>query len=111
MESLKQKTEYEMTTLPSGEKAAMRIWTAEEEVLMNEQDGMGRIAVEMWKLMEEQKPGTFQSMRKNKTLVPYLIRLENMVYYKVKLLEQEGTPVLEAVEIYMKELREEIGVI
>ena len=111
MESLKQKTEYEMTTLPSGEKVAMRIWTAEEEALMDEQNGMGRIAVEMWKLMEVQKPGTFLSMRKNKTLVPYLIRLEDMVYFKVKMMEQEGTPVFEAVDFYMKELKEEIGVI
>ena len=104
------KPQYEITTLPSGEKVAVRVPTAEQEALMDEQEGMGRIAQEMWVLMEEQKPGTFKSMRKNKTLVPYLIRLEDQHYLKVQMSHQEGTRIFEAVEMYMQEMREERGV-
>ena len=93
------------------EKKAIHVLNENEEALKLEQEEMGSLAKAMWNLMELQKPSVFYTMRKFKTLAPYLIGLEDIMILNVTRLCQNGKTFEEAKEICLKEMKDEIGII
>lgn len=93
------------------EKININILTEEEEALKVEQEEMGSVAKDMWRLMQLQQASTFYTMRKFKTLAPYLIRLEDVLILNVTKLCQNGTTFEAAKEIYLKEMMDELGLV
>lgn len=96
---------------PALEKTITNTFTEEEAALKIEQEEMGSVAKEMWKLMELQNPSTFYTMRKLRTLAPHLIRLEDVLILNVTRLCQNGTTFEAAKEICLKEMMKELGLI
>ena len=94
------------STTASCDNVAVMTLTPEEASL--ELEKMAGVAIQMWHLMEAQKPETFKSMRANKTLAPYLIRLDEQMSYKVKVMESEGMRAPEAI-LCIKQMKQEIG--
>ncbi len=84
---------------------------AEIEALKLEQQEMGPLAKQMWNLMQVQKPFVFYTMRKLKTLAPYLCRLEDVLILNVTKLCQTGKTFEEARQIYLKEMMDELGLV
>ena len=82
-----------------------------EEALKLEQEDMGSLARGMWKLMELQQPSVFYTMRKHKTLAPYLVGLEDILILNVTRLCQSGKTFEEAKEICLKEMKDKLGLV
>ena len=98
---------HQITTTTLEEKIAIHNLT-EEEALHLEQEDMGTLARDMWNLLQLQKPSVFYTMRKYKTLAPYLIRLEDVMILNVTKLCQTGVSFEEAKKIYLKEMLDEL---
>ena len=92
-------------------KIAIQNLTEEDEALKLEQEDMGFLAKDMWNLLQLQKPSIFYTMRKSKTLAPYLIRLEDVMILNVTKLCQDGIAFNEAKKIYLKEMMDELDLI
>lgn len=99
---------HQITTTTLEEKIAIHNLTEEEDLKL-EQEEMGSLARDMWNLLQLQKPSVFYTMRKYKTLAPYLIRLEDVMILNVTKLCQTGVSFDEAKKIYLKEMMEELG--
>ena len=93
------------------EKKSIPVLNENEEALKVEQEEMGALAKAMWNLMQLQQPSIFYTMRKLKTLAPYLIRLEDIMILNVTRLCQSGKTFEEAKEICFKEMKDELGLI
>lgn len=91
------------------EKTAQQILAEEEEALKIEQEEIGPLAKKMWNLMQLQKPSIFNTMRKFKTLAPYLSRFEDVMILNVTKLCQTGIPFEAAKNICLKEMMDELG--
>ena len=91
------------------EKKIQQILAEEQDSLKIEQEEMGPLAKQMWNLMQLQKPSIFNTMRKFKTLAPYLSRFEDVMILNVTKLCQTGIPFEAAKNICLKEMMDELG--
>ena len=100
------KLHHELTFTTLEEKKSIDVLNENEEALKLEQEEMGFLAKDMWKLMQLQQPSTFYTMRTLKTLAPYLIRQEDIMILNVTRLCQSGKTFDEAKEICLKEMKD-----